>query len=208
MTSAEKAYQAIREAIARGTFAHGAHLRESELAKQIGLSRTPVRNALQRLAADGLIELSAHTGATVRGYTDRDMIELFEVRALLESRAAFLAARHRSDAQVDEMRELCRRMEAIAEAEPGRRDEFAPLNNRLHMVILEASDQHKLAMTATRLIELNFVLQSYRRFDSSDLERSFSEHRRILDAIAEGKSELAESLMRVHVYSAQTNFAA
>lgn len=207
MTSAEAAYQAIREAIARGEFARGTHLRESELAERVGLSRTPVRNALQRLAADGLIELNPHSGATVLAYTNRDMIELFEVRAILESRGAFLAARNRSGAQIDEMRDLCRRMEALAEDAPDRFGGFAPLNNRLHMAILEASDQRKLEKTAARLIELNFVLQSYRRFDRDELHRSLSEHRRIVDAIANGECELAESLMRVHVFSAQKNFA-
>lgn len=207
MTSAEKAYQTIREAIGRGDLARGTRLRESELAEQIGVSRTPIRNALQRLAADGLIDLNAHTGAAVRGYTDRDMAEVFEVRAILEARGAFLAARNRSDTQIDEMRDLCERMEAIAESSPDRFSEFAPLNNRLHSVILEASGQRKLAITANRLIEMNFVLQSYRRFDAGDLERSFADHRRILEAIADRECELAEALMRAHAFAARTNFA-
>lgn len=208
MTSAEKAYQQIREAIARGDFARGIRLREAELAEQIGVSRTPIRNALQRLADDGLIDLNAHTGATVRGYTDRDMMELFEVRAILEARGAFLAARNRSDAHIEEMRRLCEQMEAIAESGADRFREFAPLNNRLHGVILEASQQRKLEQTAKRLIELNFVLQSYGRFDEYDLQRSFADHRRILDAIADGACELAEALMRAHAFAARTNFAA
>lgn len=207
MTSAEKAYQSIRDAIACGELTRGTRLRESELAEQIGVSRTPIRNALQRLAADGLIDLNAHTGAAVRGYTDRDMAELFEVRALLEARGAFLAASNRSDTQIDEMRDLCARMEAIAESGPDRFSEFAPLNNRLHCVILEASGQRKLETTAKRLIEINFVLQSYRRFDKGDLERSFSDHRRILEAVASRECELAEALMRAHAYAARTNFA-
>lgn len=207
MTSAEKAYQSIRDAIACGELARGTRLRESDLAEQIGVSRTPIRNALQRLAADGLVDLNAHTGASVSGYTDRDMAELFEVRALLESRGAFLAASNRSDTHIDEMRDLCTRMEAIAESGPDRFNEFAPLNNRLHCVILEASGQRKLEATAKRLIEINFVLQSYRRFDKDDLTRSFADHRRILDAVTNRDCELAEALMRAHAFAARTNFA-
>ena len=90
--AAQRAYTAIRDSIINGAYAPGMHLTESELAEIVGVSRTPVHDALLRLKADGLIEMQRNQGARVKTYSDRDINEIFELRAYLEGYGAELAA--------------------------------------------------------------------------------------------------------------------
>ena len=205
-TSSERVYRLLRDGIASGHFQAGEHLKEGELAERFGVSRTPVRSALQRLANDGFAKLAAHTGAVVRGYSPRDMIEIFEVRALLEPHAARLAATNRTDEQVERLYALCDRMEALAGLQASAVAAIAPLNNEFHQVLLEAADQRHLCLVAKSLIELNMVIRSYREFQIPDLERSFAEHRQLASAVEQRQPELAEGLMRAHIYAARANF--
>ena len=93
-TSANRVYEMLRDAISSGKYQVGDRLTESNLAKDVDVSRTPVREALQRLAAEGFVDISPHAGAVVKGWTQTDVREVFETRALIESAAAGLAARN------------------------------------------------------------------------------------------------------------------
>ena len=205
-TSSERVYQLIRDGIASGSFAAGAHLKEGELAERFGVSRTPVRSALQRLSNDGFVDLTAHTGAIVRGYERLDMIEIFEVRALLEPQAARLAALNRSQDQVEKLHRLCDQMEELSGLQASAVAAIAPLNNAFHQLLLEASGQAHLRAVTSGLIELNLVMRSYREFRIDDLHRSFAEHRQLADAVEHRRPELAEAIMRAHIYAARANF--
>ena len=205
-TSSERVYQLIRDGIASGSFTAGAHLKEGELAQRFSVSRTPVRSALQRLSNDGFVDLTAHTGAIVRGYTPLDMTEIFEVRALLEPQAARLAALNRSQDQVGKLHGLCDRMEELGSLQASALEAIAPLNNAFHQLLLEASGQRHLRAVTAGLIELNLVMRSYREFRIADLHRSFAEHRQLAEAVEHRQSELAEAIMRAHIYAARANF--
>lgn len=205
-TSSERVYRLIRDEIVAGQFPAGEHLKEGGLAQRFGVSRTPVRSALQRLANEGFLELTAHTGALVRGYAPRDMLEIFEVRALLEPHAARLAAQNRTAEQVARLYELCARMEELGGLQAAAVAAMAPLNNAFHQLLLESSGQRHLRAVTAGLIELNLVMRSYREFQIRDLERSFAEHRQMAAAVERRQPELAESLMRAHIYAARANF--
>ena len=176
-TSSDRVYRQIREGILAGEYAVGDRLREGELATQFGVSRTPVRIALQRLVNDRLIDFTAHAGAIVRGYADAEMVEILEIRALLEPQGARLAALNRKQEHLDELFELCARMETLGDRSEPDFGQIAPLNNRFHQVLLDASGQRQLLVVTTSLIELNNVVQSYRKFARADVDRSFAEHR-------------------------------
>jgi len=205
-TSSERVYLQLREDILSGDYAVGDRLREGDLAKQFGVSRTPVRIALQRLVNDRFIDFTAHAGAIVRGYTNAEMVEIFEIRALLEPQAARLAARNRTAAQTKELFELCDRMEALGQGEAPDFSVIAPLNNRYHQVLLEAAGQRQLMAVTMSLIELNNVVRSYKKFARHDVDRSFAEHRQLANAIADGEEDLAAAIMLGHVHAALANY--
>ncbi|NJO12955.1 MAG: GntR family transcriptional regulator [Gammaproteobacteria bacterium] len=92
MSAADKAYQAIRERIMRGVYPPSTRITEHELAAAVGVSRTPVREAIRRLHAEGLLEIGSHRGAVVTGWTNEDRDDVLELRAALEARGAAQAA--------------------------------------------------------------------------------------------------------------------
>ena len=105
--AADRAYRFIREGILASRWPPGAHLREQELAELSGVSRTPVREALRRLAADGLLQLVPNLGAKVNAWTIQDLDEIFGLRATLESQAAGLAASRAGPQHLAELASLC-----------------------------------------------------------------------------------------------------
>ena len=138
--AAQRAYTAIRDSIINGAYAPGIHLTESELAEIVGVSRTPVHDALLRLKADGLIEMQRNQGARVKTYSDRDIDEIFELRAYLEGYGAELAASEISDEDIVKLEILADEMEALGEVEDTEGlYEFARINSSFHKKIVEAS---------------------------------------------------------------------
>jgi DNA-binding GntR family transcriptional regulator len=111
--AAERAYQAIRQRIMDGSFAPGAALREEMLAAEIGVSRTPVRDALRRLLADGLVESTRNRGTFVAEITTDNLLEVHQLRAMLEGFAARRAAARITAGELAELRRLADAMEAI-----------------------------------------------------------------------------------------------
>src|ERR1700682_3154662 len=111
------ATELIREAILEGRLEPGARLKEEELARELGISRTPVREALLMLQAEGLIETVPNRGAVVRTHDADDLIDLYQLRALLEGYAARQAAARVSDEELDLLRESCDRFDAIADTD-------------------------------------------------------------------------------------------
>ena len=205
-TSSERVYWMIHNEVLSGVYKAGDRLREGELAKQFGVSRTPVRIALERLANDRFVDITAHAGAVVRGCSDEEIIEIFQIRALLEPFAARLAAKNRTQSQLDEMRELCAQMEKHGEREVPDFAAIAPLNNRFHQIILDAAGHHQLRSMAGSLIELNNVVRSYHEFARDDVSRSFTEHRQLTNAMADSQEDLAFAIMLSHVHAALANF--
>ena len=112
--SVDKAYAAIRQAIADQHFQPGERLTEERLAEQIGVSRTPVREALRRLSADGILELLPNLGARLPSWSMDELDEIFGLRQVLEAYGAELAAVRISPAQLAELRQLCDSMERLA----------------------------------------------------------------------------------------------
>src|SRR4051812_2162338 len=112
--AAETAYTVVRDGILSGNFARGERLREEELAGLAGVSRTPIREALRRLDAEGLVEFRPNRGARVTAWTTKELEDLYDARALLESRAARFAASRITADEIAELADLCARMETAA----------------------------------------------------------------------------------------------
>lgn len=190
----------IRAAILDGRFAPGDRLKEIELAEMLGISRTPVREAFLVLAAQGLLILSKGRGVTVRSYTPDEMRRNYEMRARLEAYSSRLAAGNMSAEQITEARASIKRMHDQA---PSDVTGLVRENTRFHNLILQATNDDRLAFMVTGLLELPFAYKSlYWSNETKGSTVSARFHERVLDAIEAGDADTAERTMYEHISNA------
>lgn len=197
MTRTDRIRQAIERAIVSGRLQPGAKLDENALAARHGASRTPVREALQQLASQGLIQLRAHAGAFVATLTLVDLAERFEALAFLEAACATLAARRHT---ADDRRLLSAAHDACARAAQRQDPEaFYDANARFHECIYASSHNTYLA---GQTLQLGKRLEAYRReatFHPGLMSLTMAEHERILAAIFDMDEAAAGQQMRSHL---------
>jgi DNA-binding GntR family transcriptional regulator len=200
-----RAYEAIRGGILEGRFAAGSALREEQLATEIGVSRTPVREALHRLLADGLVNSVPNSGTFVSDLTEDDLHETFELRSMLEAYVARKAALRISEEQLAELEALADKMERLAPQDGDKLEDFGRLNNDFHLLILQASGSRLLEPILARLITgVPLVpLKQYRLRRWVNIERSNRQHREIIEALREHNAEWAGLRMQSHLLSTQ-----
>jgi DNA-binding GntR family transcriptional regulator len=200
-TNTRRAYEALREGIGSGEFGPGTWLRESSVASTLGLSRTPVREALRMLASEGVVELVHNRGARVVRWTTEDIDEVYQLRALLEGHGAALAAGRASSEEIAELNSLEDRFEAAAR---GRRvDARAQCNSELHAAIVRCCGSPRLATLLEVISSAPLVTQAIKRYADDDLQRSIRQHRDVINAIQYRDEGLAESTMRSHILAAR-----
>lgn len=205
--SSEKAYFAIRGMILEGAVRPGEHLSEEHLSAAIGVSRTPVRDALRRLEADYFVSIKANRGARVRGWDAEDVDDLFQLRAILEAFAARLAAERSTPAQIAELRKQIDLIDQALAAKPGPDIErFLAANARFHQVICEASGNSRLSDMIASMVAQAVVVRTANVYSKKDLERSNAHHREMTDAIEAHDGALAELVMRTHILTAGKAF--
>ncbi|SDJ10300.1 GntR family transcriptional regulator [Alteribacillus bidgolensis] len=189
----------IRNAIVKGEYEPGKKLSESALSKHYGVSRTPVREALKQLEREGLVEISPRVGTRVTKPTEKELNELFTVKASLEGLAAGLLAKNQEVSKIDAIEEAVNQMEKAVETKD--HDLFVKSNKYFHEVILEGADNSKLSY----LLELLLNQMPYQRYVylsievPNRLEQSFLEHKKVLTALRKGDPKEAEEMMRAHV---------
>lgn len=189
--------EALEQMIVSGAFASGERLDEVRLAEKFNVSRTPLREAFQALAASGLVDLVPNRGAFARVPGFAELVEMFEVMAEFEALCGRLAARRMTPARLAALRETLVACEAAVQA--GDADAYYHENERFHSLIYAASGNGFLAAEAQRL---HRRVQPFRRLQlrvQGRLARSLAEHRRIIDALAQGDSIAAEAALRQHV---------
>ncbi len=194
---ADNIAKALEELIFDGTFGNGDRLDEVRLAEQFGVSRTPLREALQRLALSGLVELIPRRGAFVRQPGPVELLEMFEVMAELEAVCGRLAALRISDEALDKLREAnakCRI--AVDEADP---DSYYLENEKFHHIIYEQSGNSFLEKEASKLHKR---LKPFRRQQlrlRGRMPQSMAEHEAVVTALLDGNPEEAANALRSHV---------
>lgn len=194
----ENAYLRLLDAIRRGELAPGARLRETELSLRLGISRTPVREALRRLEAEGLVTHAPRLGAVVRSLQYQEIMELYEMRAVLEGTAARMAARHASDIETAELDAL---NSAMATADDPA--EVARANARFHAGILHAAKNRFLIRAMEALEKTLLILGPSTLADAERARAAAEEHRKILVAIRQNDGAKAEARMRAHIEAGQ-----
>lgn len=205
--AADRAYDALRAGILDGRYGFGDRLGEIEVAAELGLSRTPVREALRRLGSEGLVEVLPNRGARVRTWTAQDLEETYELRAVLEGLGARRAAGRVPAETIDELAALADEMvgvdPSLGHRPPGDFADLAALNARFHALIVGAAGSDRLAATLAGLVQLPLVMRTYRRYTDAALARSHAHHHEIVDALRAGDGAWAESVMRSHVLAAR-----
>ncbi|MCB1359129.1 MAG: GntR family transcriptional regulator [Maritimibacter sp.] len=192
------AYLQLLDEIRQGRLLPGDRLRETELADRLGVSRTPVREAIRQLEADGLVVHAPRQGATVRRLDYAEVMELYEMRAVLESTAARLAARAASDLELDELAAI---NEALGRAgDPG---EAARLNRQFHNVLLDAAKNRFLKKSMLGLQKALLILGPTTLAEAERAEEALEEHRALLAALTARDGAAAEAQMRAHIEAAQ-----
>ena len=190
----QSVYDALIDLIVGGELPPGQHMVETDLARQLGVSRQPIREALHRMEAEGWVDLRPSQGAFVHVPTDSEVDELLDVRALLEAETARLAAHAASPAQVVRLREICAEGQAAAE-----QDDFGPAvaaNDLFHAEIAAVAGNSVLAELAD--IVGRRVQWYYRMVAPERGPGSWAEHAEMIDAIEASDPERAQLLARKH----------
>lgn len=195
--SGEAAYRRLLEEIRRGALTPGTRLRETELAERLGISRTPVREAIRLLEADGLVAHLPRQGATIRGLDHAEVIELYEMRAVLESTAARLAARSASEAELADLAALNAELAAAPDPHTGQQ-----LNRQFHQSLLMAAKNRFLVKSVSALTKTMMVLGPTTLIEPSRAQTTLAEHARLLDALNARDGARAEAEMKAHIEGA------
>lgn len=203
-SSAERAYRGIKDMILNGDFERGSRLPEDMIASRIGLSRTPIRDALAQLRAEGLITFTPHSGARVATFTAEELSEMGEMRAVLEGFGAQLAARKIDSDTLDELERLCDDMDAnlFADPEPDL-SAVSRINLAFHRQIAVASGNSRLPALLEPLWNVSAMARKYGIFSHSRRSRSVAHHREIVEALRAGDAIWARSIMETHILAAR-----
>ena len=195
VSAAEFAYATLRGEIMEGLLPPGHRMREQELSERLQVSRTPVREALSRLLADGLLAMQPRSGLAVAELDDAGVIELYETREALEGTAAHLAARYANPRDIGAMRATL-----VAEAHAPDDPFLQQRHNRaFHDALLAASHNRFLVRSTQVLHDALALLGPTTLARQGRREQAQAEHRRILEAIERRDSAAAEAAMRAHV---------
>jgi DNA-binding GntR family transcriptional regulator len=203
MRASDRAYSALRDQILEWQLAPGTVLAEVEQATRLGVSRTPLREALARLTADGLVEALPGRGLVVTATSVDSVVELFEVREALESKAAALAAERRDPAVFESLRDEFLASSALL-ADPTRHA-YYDLVRRFDEAMDDAVGNSYLVST---LAGLRTHIARIRRLSHDNPERlaaAAAEHLLIVDAVIAGDSDLARSATAVHLHRSLNN---
>ena len=197
-SSGEDAYVALYEAMLSGELKPGDRIREAEVAKMLGMSRTPVREAMRQLETQGLLSHQPRKGVTIRKLDHSAITELYLVRVTLEGMAAAEAARHASDAEIEALQDMVA-SDAMVQADPVR---LSRANRVFHQTIYRAA-HNRFLLDMLASLEVTMSLLGKTTLSLPDRPApALEEHRRIVAAIAERAPDDAEAAAKQHIQSA------
>ena len=208
-----KAYNHIHAKILSGDLPNGHQVSELSLAKEIGISRTPVREAVQQLEREGLVEQLPRLGTIVRTPERRDIVELFELREALEPFAVGLAARRATLSDFPTLEKLCSEMDGIGEElresgmttlDPARLERFLTADMAFHVMLLRASGNHRMMrIVADSRVLLRIFSARRQEHNLAVLRETYQFHSHVLDAIKIGDAPAATSAMAEHIQTSK-----
>lgn len=198
-----RVFHKLRDDILNGRYKEREELREVAIGEEMGVSRTPVREAFRQLELEGLIEIIPNKGAYVTGITMEDMKDIYAMRSLLEGLCARWATEHITESQMEEMEENIYLSEF--HASKGHADQLTELDNNFHEILYAASNSKMLQHTLSDFHEYVLRVRKETYTDNSRSVESNREHRQIMEAIKQKNAALAEELARKHMENAYEN---
>lgn len=205
VVGAAHAYEQVRAAIVESRYPPGHRLVESKLAAELGLSRTPVREALRLLQAEGLVVSERNRGAMVRPLSPTEVDDLYGLRIRLESYAVELATERATETDLGALVEAADAFGAVvadAEVDVGSVEGVRRLheaNRTFHDGILDGARHHRLASMLSRTVDIPLVFQAFRSFGPTEIERSDTFHHLIAEAMCRRDGQRAAALMAEHI---------
>ncbi len=199
----ELVFENIREAIINGHLKPGERLMEIQLAEELGVSRTPVREAIRKLELEGFVVMIPRKGAYVTDITIKDIVDVFELRWALEALAAELAAERATEEEIEQMERHLLELAKVIEEQDVKK--IVEIDTRFHETIYTASRNKRLGQILSLLGEL---IQRYRTLTLSKSERikvTMEEHRAIVEALAAREPQRAGRLAQEHIESAENS---
>lgn len=196
----EMVFESLREAIIHGRLKPGERLMEIQLAEEMGVSRTPVREAIRKLELEGFVVMVPRKGAYVAGISVKDIVDVFEVRAALEGLAAGLAAERITEEELEELERT------LVKTSVGSGDDINKIiegDSSFHEIIYKASRNQRLVQIITHLKEQIHRFRMTSLSQPGRTKLALDEHKKIVEAISDRNVELAQSLASEHVENAE-----
>lgn len=198
-----RVFHRLREDILNGKYAENEELKEMAIGEELGVSRTPVREAFRQLELEGLIRIVPNKGAYVTGITEKDVKDIYMIRSLLEGLCARWATEHITKEQMEEMEENV----YLAEfhAQKGHLEQLAELDNRFHDILYEACNSKILEHQLKDFHQYVLRVRKKTLANANRGPKSNEEHRQIMEAIRDKNPDLAEQLANRHMINAYEN---
>lgn len=207
MNVSEKVSLILRRRLMSGFYNPGAQLKEESVAADLGVSRTPVRTAIQRLIAEGLLEPAPKRGAVVTEWRRSDVEEIFNLRIMLEGYSASLAARRISEERIERMEHLNR---CIAEAVLRKDDQYLDVVHRanleFHQIIYDSCGSGHLRMFGSSLLEFPMMVGGFYIYSDADMAESIRQHQEIISSLRARNPEWAKAALTCHLAAAIERF--
>ena len=191
----EEVAEQLRQRIFRRELEPGSWIDELKIAEEFGISRTPLREALKVLAAEGLVTMKVRRGAYVTEMSEKDLRDVYHLLSLLESDAAGVVAERATPEQQQTLRDLHAELESAA----GNREAFFSVNERFHMALLDMADNRWRSQMVADLRKVMKLNRHNSLFKQGRIEDSLNEHRAILDAMLARDAAAAAACMRAHM---------
>jgi DNA-binding GntR family transcriptional regulator len=203
-TTPLRIFSVIKERIIDGRYLPGQRLTEQSFADEFDTSRTPAREAIRQLASEGYVVFRPNSGAVVRSWSETELLEIFRLRARLEADICGSAARH---INADQIKQLCVIQDAIelggADNSEANITRVSRLNREFHDLIALASFQVRMVSILAKAIEVPVVHRTFRSYSPYQMQRSFSQHRELIDAFKAHDHDWAVAIMRCHIHAAK-----
>lgn len=198
-----RVFNRLREDILSGKYAEHEELKEMAIGEEMGVSRTPVREAFRQLELEGLIQIIPNKGAYVTGITEKDVKDIYMIRSLLEGLCARWATEHITEEKMEEMEENV----YLAEfhAQKGHMEQLAELDNRFHDILYESCNSKILEHQLKDFHQYVLRVRKKTLANVSRGNKSNEEHRLIMEAIRDKNADLAEQLAHQHMINAYEN---
>lgn len=195
----DRAYDVLRQRLVGGHYGPGTQLKEEPIARELGLSRTPVRTALRRLVEDGLATDGLGQGIHVSPWTEVDVEETFQLRMLLEPYASFLAASRAGPDLVDVLSASNDDMRKGIDAGPEGIADVQKANSTFHRALLDAAGSPRLRSMLGTIIDMPIIVRSFFLYSRDELEQSLHHHKDLTLAAEARDGELARQVMQLHL---------